>query len=306
MKDYSNWDSLWLRAPNPTCLKNFDSNAFYRLDVCFWSPGLKWAHKGVLTPCPRHGWKHAKDVRLQERWRERLVKDLENDFCLAGQDAICCACRKDNNAAKKELSRARDGDASAEVIKGIKEKIKSTTFRFITTNPDVTACYAAKFPWVAHQMPAVLTHRAAMSTAVHTMIARSAVKGIGSHDLEAMFQEFRCIEQSRKELIFYGLQIWEQQRIRLDRTEEEQRLHKSHSITHHFVRGVSVISDTYITAAIKVFYRTVEPYIFQFFDQKVGWGEKDVAMCDHNQKRAWCLRYQGSRMFNYVFKALNG
>ena len=109
LTEYPSWEDLWVRAPNPTCLPEFDPKAYARLDTYFFSPALKWKDKGVGTPCPNHGWGHESHVRLYGRWRLRLVKGTTHDFCIASQDAICIACREEHYQARKDLDAAKAG-----------------------------------------------------------------------------------------------------------------------------------------------------------------------------------------------------
>ena len=92
---YSSWDSLWVVPPDPTCARVFNASDFELLPVFFWSPERKWAHRGVRTPCPTHGWAHVDSVTVYEGWSQRLVKGLARDSCVGLQRCRCSACAKE-------------------------------------------------------------------------------------------------------------------------------------------------------------------------------------------------------------------
>ena len=72
-KPYCTWPSMWARAPHPTCVSDPFKNgtpqankAFEVYDIHFYSPESKWSEHGILTPCPHHGFAHAKHVRVSD------------------------------------------------------------------------------------------------------------------------------------------------------------------------------------------------------------------------------------------------
>ena len=73
----------------------------------------------------------------------------------------------------------------------MKAEIKATPYRASTVHPKFTQLLFEKFNWLAVKMPAVVTHRAAISTEVLEVIARSARTAQSPHDLEKMFRELR-------------------------------------------------------------------------------------------------------------------
>ena len=86
-----------------------------------------------------------------------------------------------------------------------------------------------------------MTHKAAISIEAMMLISRAARTSQPSHDLEAMFNEFRTLKAARNRLGCYQVQ-------RMAGVLPAD-------ITHYEV-GISTISDTYITDAINTFHET--------------------------------------------------
>lgn len=111
-------------------------------------------------------------------------------------------------------------------------------------------------------MPAVISHKAAVSLEVLMMVVRAARTSQGSHDLESQLLEFRKIKKSMQGVGFYALQGWLRTRPSLTRMNPLPPVYQ-----YNF--GVSTISDTYLADALLTFYSVHEVYINQFFEQKV-------------------------------------
>eukprot|EP00966_Prymnesium_polylepis_P093211 2157835-Prymnesium_polylepis.1 len=122
---YSSWNSLWVHAPDPTCSDSFTGttkdDTWGLLDTCFFSPEATWPHLGIRTPCAIHGWEHASHVRVHSTWRQRLVKGMVTDFCIAGQQCRCLECARLKAVVRKRYAAAK----SARVRKAELGKLKS-------------------------------------------------------------------------------------------------------------------------------------------------------------------------------------
>ena len=63
-----------------------------------------------------------------------------------------------------------------------------------TLDPRINKLWFEVYPGLAVQIKAVITHRAAVSTELMMMIARTARTAQSSHDLEAALKEFRSVQ----------------------------------------------------------------------------------------------------------------
>jgi len=86
---YAEWEQLEVVPPNPllcgTC-EDADgySDGYAVKPIRFWSHEM-W---GIETPCANHGWAHSQFVTLGQ-WHMRRVKDVFDDFYLAGRRTSC-------------------------------------------------------------------------------------------------------------------------------------------------------------------------------------------------------------------------
>ena len=207
-----------------------DATAFSLKPIKFWS----YERWGIATPCANEGYDHAGHVTLGE-WRMRRVKDVFDDFYLAGRRTYCSACK-----ARKEALKARRADLAEEFsqevdeataeealagdeavgeleleevaaglleeIKELDEEIKSFHYMSTTLNPLINKYVFERYPGIATALPAVLTHKAGISIEALMVISRAARTAQSSHDLESMFREFRTTRHARERLSFYQLQ----------------------------------------------------------------------------------------------------
>lgn len=102
-------------------------------------------------------------------------------------------------------------------------------------------------------MPAVITHRKAVSTELMMMVTRAARTPQGSHDLEAALREYRTIANAKARLSFY----WQQR-------HELSRQAGSDGVVKQYTVGISQVSDTYLTELLQSFYDTREVYLTVF------------------------------------------
>ena len=68
------------------------------------------------------------------------------------------------------------------------------SYRSSTLDPRINKLWFERYPGLAVQIKAVITHRAAVSTELMMIIARTARTSQSSHDLEAALKEFRSIQ----------------------------------------------------------------------------------------------------------------
>jgi hypothetical protein len=287
---YSKWEDLWIRPPNPACLNNldFEPSKWHRMPICMFSPGDMWR---IGTPCARHGWDHSDSVQLVG-WRQRLVKGVYSDFTLGSRKCICSKCRKEHTVAKLKLTDAKKQNAPAAQIEQLQADLKQKTYVFSTINPMVTKYYMERYPWVAMEMPAVVTHRAALSTEVLYMLQRSARTAQGSSDLESQLSEFRGLVTAHKQVSFYSLQRWHRTRSSIPNLTKEAKV-------QHYEPGISTVSDTYLTFVLKQWYfSNVEKYLLQWFEQHCP---IDICQSDHHCKRFYRQRQDGSQLLGNRF-----
>ena len=107
-------------------------------------------------------------------------------------------------------------------------------------------------------MPAVLSHRKAVSTELMAMVARAARTPQGSHDLEAALREYRSIESAKARLSFY----WQQRR-------QQRVVGGGDGDVKEYDVGVSQVSDTYLAEVLDVYYDSHETYLRQWREQHV-------------------------------------
>ena len=189
---YSQWKRFDTVPDDPTCGECFDADEFELMPIDWWSPAAKWASKGVTSPCVVGGWSHTHAVTLGE-WRQRRVKGLSSDRCIAGQRTSCSICKARHDHLKKQLDALKTQDLSSPQIGVMEAEIKATPYRASTLHPKYNQLLFERFNWLAVKMPAVITHRAAISTEVLDVIARAGRTSQTAHDLEAMFRESRCV-----------------------------------------------------------------------------------------------------------------
>ena len=114
---YKDWTRLDVMPPDPICGTCEDSDAYALKPIRFWSHE-KWR---IATPCATHGWAHAEHVSLR-RWHMRRVKDISDDFYLAGRETLCCKCQEEKESLKKraemfkaELGSSQDAELSLQL-----------------------------------------------------------------------------------------------------------------------------------------------------------------------------------------------
>ena len=120
-------------------------------------------------------------------------------------------------------------------------EVKACTYYSSTLNPVVNKHVFERYPGIGAAFPAILTRKAAISMEAMMVITRAARTAQASHDLEAMFHEFRTVKAARNRLGFYQVQ---------------QMSSVQPADVSHYNVGISTISDTYITEAINMFHET--------------------------------------------------
>jgi hypothetical protein len=218
--------TTWQVSPTDAlCSPCDDSTAFQLKPIKFWSDA-KW---GLDTPCVNEGYEHAGFVK-RGRWAMRRVKCVFDDFYLAGRRTSCFECKKKKVELKAELAELQEAlsqevgeEAAAEGIQDgdeddeesfnlkvqiveLERAIKEFHYTSSTINAHVNKFVFEKYPGIGAAFPAILTHKTAISMEALMVIGRAARTAQQSHDLEAMFHEFRSLGNARARLSFYQLQ----------------------------------------------------------------------------------------------------
>ena len=295
---YREWKRLDVQADDPTCCPGFNHTTFSELDIDFWSPEAKWSHFGVTTPCLTHGWAHAHRTRLGV-WRQRRVKGRCVDRCIAGQRVTCLECKEEHGRLKTLLQAARTQDPSAPRISELEAKLKATPYSYTTLNPKLNLLLFERFSWLAVKLPAVVSHRAAVSMEVMDDIVRAARTAQSSHDLEAQYNEYRSLHAARQRLTFYGLQGVA---LRMATAAAQGSDGEPPPGVVHYDVGVSTISDNYITDSLLNFYDTHRRYITQWSEQNI---RLDVVQADHHGKRFARMSVDGDELLNWRYTVFN-
>ena len=244
---YAEWEQLEVVPPNPllcgTC-EDADgySDGYAVKPIRFWSHEM-W---GIETPCANHGWAHSQFVTLGQ-WHMRRVKDVFDDFYLAGRRTSCSKCKAEKESLKEKATAVETalGDSADPVLslqlQILQAEVKACKYSSSTLNPVVNKHVFERYPGIGVAFPAIVTHKAAISIEAMMVISRAARTSQSSHDLEAMFNEFRTLKAARNRLGCYQVQ-------RMAGVLPAD-------ITHYEV-GISTISDTYITEALNTFHET--------------------------------------------------
>ena len=212
--------------PDPLCVPIDDDSPFKLKPIKFWS----YERWGVATPCANEGFNHSVTLGV---WRMRRVKDVFDDFYLAGRRTLCSACKarkqgllEERNQLKEALEQEVGEEAAEEAISGsvaatdleeepqvlltmiakLDTEIKSFHYTSTTLNPRVNKFVFERYPGIAVAFPAILTHHAGISIEALMLISRAARTAQSSHDLENMFIEFKSLRNARARLSFYQLQ----------------------------------------------------------------------------------------------------
>ena len=217
---------------------------------------------------------------------------------------------------KGQLEALKSHDARSLRIAELEAEIKATPYRASTLHPKFNHLLFQKFNWLAVKMPAVVTHRAAISTEVLDVIARAGRTSQSAHDLEAMLRENRAIRNAKLRLTFYGLQKLHAF-VPVDRTDQtnrsppategqprdsrcarrltERRGEPAEEI-EHFDVGISAVSDNYIADALLAYVDSHENYILQWHEQHV---QADFLQADHHGKRFSRMTVNGDNILNW-------
>ena len=284
---FGNWQRMDTYPADPTCGSCDDADGFALMPIDWWSPPTFWASKGVTAPCIVGGWAHSHAVSLGE-WRQRRAKGLFSDRGLAGQRTECSLCKQQHTHLKRHLAALKTQAPSSAMITTLEEQIKATPYRASTLHPKFNQLLFERFNWLAVKMPAVVTHRTAISTEVLELIMRGARTAQSAHDLEAMLREFRAIRNAKLRLTFYGLQRLSA-RLAASRGEPPAPV-------EHFDVGISSISDNYIADALLAFVASHEKYILQWHEQHV---QADYVQADHHGKRFSRMSVDGDKLLNW-------
>ena len=86
--------------PDPLCVPIDDDSPFKLKPIKFWS----YERWGVATPCANEGFNHSVTLGV---WRMRRVKDVFDDFYLAGRRTLCSACKARKQGLLEERNQGR-------------------------------------------------------------------------------------------------------------------------------------------------------------------------------------------------------
>lgn len=89
--------------PDALCVPCEDDTSASLKPIKFWSYEM-W---GVDTPCVNEGYAHAQHVTLGQ-WRMRRVKDVCDDWYLAGRQLRCSECQRRSAQLKGELKEQKE------------------------------------------------------------------------------------------------------------------------------------------------------------------------------------------------------
>ena len=139
----------------------------------------------------------------------RRVKCVFDDWYLAGRETVCSKCEKEKTALKKAAAEVAStlGDSNDPALSLqldiLRAEVKACTYYSSTLNPVVNKHIFERYPGIGADFPAILSHKAAISMEAMMVITRAARTSQASHDLEAMFHEFRTVKAARNRLGFY-------------------------------------------------------------------------------------------------------
>jgi hypothetical protein len=172
--DFSAWASPWIPAPDPRLrgsgLDHTNPASWLQTPSFLCSPSNQFQHLGVTQiPCagcrdfgedPFH-----EDVSVEAGLRMRNVRGISHDFCLVGQRARCKRCERRRRSVKSSLRSAQETFESISRIAELKAALKNNrSGRFTTYDSDMLIILAERFPFLYNWVPAVVTHRSAVSS----------------------------------------------------------------------------------------------------------------------------------------------
>ena len=103
-----------------------------------------------------------------------------------------------------------------------------------------------------------------------------------------MYLEQRALHAARERLTFYGLQrACAATALTLGRPQPP---------VVHYAKGISTISDNYITESLLQFYDSHSKYILQWSEQRI---KLDVVQADHHGKRFSRMSVEGDHLLNW-------
>ena len=100
---YQEWDRLTVSPPDPLCMPCDDGTSFQVKPITFWSHEM-WR---IDTPCVNEGYAHAAYVS-RGRWAMRRIKDVSDDWFLAGRRTSCSACKSSKEEMQEELKELQE------------------------------------------------------------------------------------------------------------------------------------------------------------------------------------------------------
>ena len=244
---YAEWEQLEVVPSNPLLCGPCEDADRYS-DGYAVKPIRFWSHEmwDIETPCANHGWAHSQFVALGQ-WHMRRVKDVFDDWYLAGRRTSCSKCKEEKVSLKEKATAVETalGDSEDPVLslqlQILQAEVKACTYSSSTLNAVVNKHVFERYPGIGVAFPAIVTHKTAISIEAMMVISRAARTSQSSHDLEAMFNEFRTLKAARNRLGCYQVK-------RMSGVQPAD--------VSHYEVGISTISDTYITEALNTFHET--------------------------------------------------
>ena len=94
---------LQVYPPDAICAPCDDDTPASLTPIKFWSYEM-W---NVATPCINAGYAHTENVTLGQ-WRMRRVKDVSDDWYLAGRELRCSECQRHKAELQAELKEQKE------------------------------------------------------------------------------------------------------------------------------------------------------------------------------------------------------
>ncbi|KAH8097506.1 hypothetical protein JL720_398 [Aureococcus anophagefferens] len=279
MPPIAGWNNYTIYPPHFSKVRPFHPNNAKTLPLVFWSPGEFWADVGVKCP--------------------RLVKDgFGKNFGLCAARLYCPTCGQERETAKAALVTARGQGATDAELEALEKTVASATCWSSTIDPSVMSFMVQRFPFLAMEFPAFVSHRSAVSKdTLHDML-RAARTAQGAHDIESKYDELLAIKATEMQLSVISYQataMAHQKRTVMPRVDLQT--------WQHLKMTVPKISDTYVAATTRSYVEAHEPYMLSWLEQNVKRGE--FGFGDHSGKHGSRMKLQGDSVLGWTWTEFN-
>ena len=130
---------------------------------------------------------HSRYVHTYPAWQQRRVCGIVTDFTIAGNKLECSECKAGYVRRHAEAPRRGQEPQPARTTRRRARGRVASSYRSSTLDARVNKFLFERYPGLAVAMPAVLSHRKAVSTELMAMVARAARTPQGSHDLNMLY-----------------------------------------------------------------------------------------------------------------------